>query len=77
MPSAYNAILDRPGLNAFRAIVSTYHLKVKSSTACGVREVHGDQDLVRHCYNIALQGAKPTKPYSVEGLDTCNELAEG
>ncbi|XP_011083381.1 uncharacterized protein LOC105165923 [Sesamum indicum] len=26
-PFAYNVILGRPGLNAFRAIVSTYHLK--------------------------------------------------
>ena len=28
IPSAYNAILGRPGLNALWAIVSTYHLLV-------------------------------------------------
>ena len=31
-PSAYNAILSRPGLNALRAVVSTYHLKLKFPT---------------------------------------------
>ena len=29
VPSAYNVILERPSLNAFRAVVSTYHLLVK------------------------------------------------
>ena len=27
-----------------------------------------------HCYNIALQGARPVEPYSIEGLDTRDEL---
>ena len=31
-PSAYNAILGRPDLNALRAVVSTYHLKLKFPT---------------------------------------------
>ena len=31
---------------------------------------------MRHYYNIALQGARPIKPYSVEGLDTRYELVE-
>ncbi|KAL2230962.1 UNVERIFIED_CONTAM: Retrovirus-related Pol polyprotein from transposon [Sesamum indicum] len=35
-PFAYNVILGRPGLNAFREIVSTYHLKVKFPTKAGV-----------------------------------------
>ncbi|KAL0427551.1 UNVERIFIED_CONTAM: hypothetical protein Slati_2929900 [Sesamum latifolium] len=30
IPSAYNVILGRPALNAFRAIISTYHMKIKS-----------------------------------------------
>ena len=32
VPSAYNAILEHPGLNAFRAVVSTYHLLMKFLT---------------------------------------------
>ena len=32
VPSAYNAILERPGFNTFRAVVSTYHLLVKFLT---------------------------------------------
>ena len=29
VPSAYNAIFDRSGLNVLRAVVSTYHLKIE------------------------------------------------
>ena len=75
-PSAYNAILDRPGLNTLRAVVSTYHLKLKFSTSQGVREVRGDQALARHCYNIALQRKGQSDPCPIDGLDTHDDLAE-
>ncbi|KAL0458848.1 UNVERIFIED_CONTAM: hypothetical protein Slati_0512000 [Sesamum latifolium] len=39
IPSAYNIILGRPTLNAFRAIISTYHMKIKFSVIGGVGEV--------------------------------------
>ena len=39
IPSAYNAILGRPGLNALRAIVSTYHLLVRFPTKHGIGEL--------------------------------------
>ena len=39
VPSTYNAILGRSGLNAFRAVVSTYHLLVKFLTPYGVGEI--------------------------------------
>ncbi|KAL0373154.1 UNVERIFIED_CONTAM: hypothetical protein Scaly_0997000 [Sesamum calycinum] len=29
IPSAYNVILGRPMLNAFQAVISTYHMKIK------------------------------------------------
>ncbi|KAL2250128.1 UNVERIFIED_CONTAM: hypothetical protein Sindi_2486500, partial [Sesamum indicum] len=46
-PFAYNVILGRPGLNLFRAIVSTYHLKLKFPTRNGIGEVSCDRKEVR------------------------------
>ena len=75
-PSAYNAILGRLGLNALRAIVSIYHLKLKFPTNQGVGEVRGDQALARHCYNIALQRSDQSDPCPVDGLDARDDLIE-
>ncbi|XP_073106888.1 uncharacterized protein [Elaeis guineensis] len=75
-PSAYNAILGRPDLNALRAIVSTYHLKLKFPTNQGVGEVRGDQALARRCYNIALQRSDQFDLCPVDGLDAHDDLAE-
>ncbi|KAL0445884.1 UNVERIFIED_CONTAM: hypothetical protein Slati_1716300 [Sesamum latifolium] len=36
IPSAYNVILGRPTLNAFWAIISTYHMKIKFPVVGGV-----------------------------------------
>ena len=41
--STYNAILGRTRMHAFKAIASTYHLKVKFPTRNGVGEESGDQ----------------------------------
>ena len=75
-PSAYNAILGRPGLNALRAVVSTYHLKLKFPTDKGIGEVRGDQALARHCYNIALQRSDQADLCPVDGLDARDDLTE-
>ncbi|XP_018848558.1 uncharacterized protein LOC109011717 [Juglans regia] len=48
--SSYNAILGRPMLNNFKAIMSTYHLKMKFTTNTRVGEVKGEQVLARECY---------------------------
>ena len=74
--SAYSVILGRPGLNALRAVVSTYHLKLKFSTSQGVGEVRGDQALARHFYNITLQRSGQPDPCPVDGLDTHDDLTE-
>ncbi|KAK2999689.1 hypothetical protein RJ639_023941 [Escallonia herrerae] len=50
IPSAYNAILGRTALNQLRAVVSTYHMKMKFPTENGVGEVKGDQVVARQCY---------------------------
>ena len=59
-----------------RAIVSTYYLKVKFLIAEGDREVLKDQNLMRYCYNITIQGGKLAESYPIEGLDTQDELIE-
>ncbi|XP_073159043.1 uncharacterized protein [Henckelia pumila] len=53
--SAYNVILGRPSLNLFRAISSTYHMKLKFPTPEGVDEATGDSRLARECHAITLQ----------------------
>ena len=53
--STYNAILGRTGMHAFKAIASTYHLKIKFPTRNGVGEEKGDQKMARSCYVAALK----------------------
>ncbi|KAK4404284.1 hypothetical protein Sango_0797000 [Sesamum angolense] len=40
IPSAYYVILGRPTLNVFRAIISTYQMKIKFPVSGGVDPVH-------------------------------------
>ncbi|KAL0446109.1 UNVERIFIED_CONTAM: hypothetical protein Slati_1738800 [Sesamum latifolium] len=54
-PFAYNVILGRPGLNLFRVVLSTYHLKMKFPTKKGLGEVLCDQKEARRCYNLSLR----------------------
>ncbi|KAL2227023.1 UNVERIFIED_CONTAM: Retrovirus-related Pol polyprotein from transposon [Sesamum indicum] len=62
MPFAYNVILGRPGLNSFRAVVSTYHLKMKFPTQFGIGKVVCDQIEAKKCYNLSLgKGEKKEK----------------
>ncbi|KAK1369900.1 hypothetical protein POM88_035992 [Heracleum sosnowskyi] len=53
--STYNAILGRTGLHAFKAVASTYHLKIKFPTRNRVGEERGDQKMARSCYVAALR----------------------
>ncbi|KAL0430799.1 UNVERIFIED_CONTAM: hypothetical protein Sradi_0705900 [Sesamum radiatum] len=54
-PFAYNVILGRPRLNLFRAVVSTYHQKMKFPTKNSISEVSFDQREARRCYNLSLR----------------------
>ncbi|KAK4409696.1 hypothetical protein Sango_0042600 [Sesamum angolense] len=57
-PSAYNIILGRPSLNLFRAIASTFHMKLKFPTSVGVGEVVGDELMARVCYVKTLKRSR-------------------
>ena len=48
--SSYNAVIERPTLNSWKAVTSTYHLLVKFPTEYGVGQVQGDQLAARECY---------------------------
>ncbi|KAL2241094.1 UNVERIFIED_CONTAM: Retrovirus-related Pol polyprotein from transposon [Sesamum indicum] len=83
-PFAYNVILGRPGLNLFRAVISTYHMKMKFPTENGTGELDRDQREARKCYNLSLRGepgqkrrkvkedAEP-RPYEVEHMKPSGE----
>ncbi|XP_052198328.1 uncharacterized protein LOC127805619 [Diospyros lotus] len=58
VPSAYNMILGRSGLNALWAVPSTYHMVLKFPTAAGVGEVRGDLRSARECYMASISTAK-------------------
>ena len=53
--SAYNAIIRRPMLIAWRATTSTYHLLLKFPTDCGIGEACGDQMAAQECYVAILE----------------------
>ena len=60
-PSAYNAIIGRPTLNALRAVVSTYHLAMKFPIGDQAGEVKGDQAESRQCYAMSTRVAEKQK----------------
>ena len=72
VPSAYNAILGRPSLNAFRAVVLMYHLLVKFSTSSGVDEIRRDQLLARQRYSASLRPPLP-ETLSLKTIDSRDE----
>ncbi|KAL0408344.1 UNVERIFIED_CONTAM: Transposon Ty3-G Gag-Pol polyprotein [Sesamum radiatum] len=70
VPSAYNVILGRPTLNAFQAVISTYHMKIKFPTPKGVGEVQGDTIQSRKCYVEAMRtDIFAWIPQDLEGID--------
>lgn len=57
-PSAYNAIIGRPALNALKEVVSTSHLVMKFQVGEEVGELHADQKEARTCYAMSLDATK-------------------
>ncbi|KAL0415853.1 UNVERIFIED_CONTAM: hypothetical protein Slati_3417200 [Sesamum latifolium] len=72
-PSAYNVILGRPTLNAFRAITSTYHMKIKFPVIGGVGEAHADELQARKCYVEAIKRGKKRILEEASGEENSNK----
>ena len=53
--SAYNAILEQPTLNSWKAVTSTYHLMIKFPTDYGVEELRGNQVVACECYVAMME----------------------
>lgn len=53
--STYNANIERPTLNAWKATTSTYHLLVKFLTKYNIGEAYRDQMAARECYIAILE----------------------
>ena len=68
VPSAYNGILGRPGLNTLKAVISTYHLLMRFPTPAGTGEARGDRMVARQCYTASLQTV-PRETLLIEILD--------
>ncbi|KAL0288706.1 UNVERIFIED_CONTAM: hypothetical protein Sradi_7091900 [Sesamum radiatum] len=58
IPSAYNIILGRPTLNAFRAIIPTYNMKIKFQVVKVVGEAQADILQARKCYVEEIKRGK-------------------
>ena len=63
---SYNAIIERPTLNSWKAVTSTYHLSVKFPTKHGVGQVQGDQLAARECYMAMLAMDEQVQTLNIE-----------
>ncbi|KAK2998958.1 hypothetical protein RJ639_023927 [Escallonia herrerae] len=76
VPSAYNAILGRTALNQLRAVVSTYHMKMKFPMENGVGEVKGDHVVARQCYMASCRN-RANETLMIEDLRDGTKVERG
>lgn len=63
-PSPYNAILGKGWIHKMKAVPLTYHQCLWFLTLEGLMEVHGNQELSRKCYALAMKSEQHhTPPY--------------
>ena len=74
--SAYNAILERPTLNSWKAVTSTYHLMIKFPTDYGVGELRGDQVAAHECYIAMMEINDHLQAMHIEEHRTTTEPVE-
>ena len=60
--SPYTAIVAKPWLHTLGAVTSTLHQKVKYSFGGQIKEILGDQAMVRQCMVAAIQHKPEAKP---------------
>ncbi|KAL0395464.1 UNVERIFIED_CONTAM: hypothetical protein Slati_4512600 [Sesamum latifolium] len=77
VPSTYNVTLGRPTLNAFQAIISLYHMKIKFPTPEGVGKVQGDPLQSRKCYvEVVRKGQKRSPDEVLKEAASCKRRKE-
>ena len=64
--STYNAILERPTLNPWNAVTSTYHLMIKFHTDYGVGELRRNQVSAHECYVAMMEMDDHLQAMSIE-----------
>ena len=74
--SAYNTILERPTLNSWKAVTSTYHLMIKFSTDYGVGELCSNQVAARECYVAMMEMDNHLQAMNIEEHQTMIEPIE-
>ena len=74
VPSIYNAILNRSGLNTLKAIISTYYLLVYFLTKKGIGEIRGDQMVARQYFMIFAKIKQPVETMPTDIPDVLDEL---
>ena len=74
--STYNAILGRPTLNSWKAVISTYHLMIKFPTDYGVGELCGNQVVACECYIAMMEMDDHLQAMNIKEHRTMTELVE-
>ena len=74
--SSYNAIIERPTLNSWKVVTSTYHLSVKFPIEYRVGQVQGDQLATRECYLTMLAMDEQVQTMNIEEMRVVVEPTE-
>ncbi|XP_050259910.1 uncharacterized protein LOC126704978 [Quercus robur] len=74
--SAYNAILGRPTLNAWKAVTSTYHLMIKFLADYKVEELRRNQVVARECYISMMEMDDHLQTMNIKEYLTVTEPVE-